>query len=160
MRNPIAEKKWWSSRDSNPGPDKETLAPSTCLASNWFSCKPRLDQTFGFTLSALVSPESRSFLQTSFTFRCPWCKRGKTALLRDNGYCLIPRLSSHGVRIFAIYCLNGFLTGGLFNSRHAYTESAQAVNSGLPHKLKNVVPFQYKSAKILFSIRSITFFLG
>jgi hypothetical protein len=75
-------------------------------------------------------------------------------------YALIPRLSSHGVRIFASYCSNGFLTGGLFNSRHAYTESAQAVNSGLPHKLKNVVPFQHKSAKILFSIRSITFYLG
>jgi len=75
-------------------------------------------------------------------------------------YALIPRLSSHGVVIFAIYCLKGFLTGGPINSRHAYTESAQAVNSGLPHKLKNVVAFQYKSAKILFSIRSITFYLG
>ena len=48
-------------------------------------------------------------------------------------YALIPRLSSHGVVIFASYCSKGFLTGGPINSRHAYTESAQAVNSGLPH---------------------------
>jgi hypothetical protein len=45
-------------------------------------------------------------------------------------YALIPRLSSHGVVIFASYCSNRFLTGGLFNSRHAYTQPAQAVNSG------------------------------
>ena len=52
-------------------------------------------------------------------------------------YALIPRLSSHGVVIFASYCSNGFLTGGTFITRHAYTQSAQAVNSGHPHKLKN-----------------------
>ena len=60
-------------------------------------------------------------------------------------YALIPRLSSHGVVIFASYCSNDFLAGDPFNSRHAYTESAQAVNSGLPHKLKNAIPFQQKS---------------
>ena len=60
-------------------------------------------------------------------------------------YALIPRLSSHGVVIFANYCSNDFLTGDSFNSRHAYTESAQAVNSGLPHKLKNAIPFQVKT---------------
>ena len=60
-------------------------------------------------------------------------------------YALIPRLSSHGVVIFASYCSNDFLAGDPFNSRHAYTESAQAVNSGLPHKLKNAIPFQVKT---------------
>jgi hypothetical protein len=48
-------------------------------------------------------------------------------------YALIPRLSSHSVVRLADYCSNDFLTGDSFNSRHAYTESAQAVNSGHPH---------------------------
>ena len=53
--------------------------------------------------------------------------------MRDDGNYLVPRLSSHGVAILAGCCLEVFLEGTTSNALHAYTQIAQAVNSGQPH---------------------------
>ena len=103
-------------------------------------------------------PKAAASLGLVLHFDAPDASAVKRRSCGTMAYALIPRLSSHGVVIFASYCSKGFLTGGPINSRHAYTEPAQAVNSGHPHKLKNVAPLQYQSAKILFSVKSITFF--
>lgn len=68
--------------------------------------------------------------------------------MRDDGIYLVPRLSSHGVAILAIYCSNDFLTGDSFNSRHAYSRPAQAVNSSQPQIRKNDTRAEERGAKV------------
>ena len=64
------------------------------------------------------------------------------------------KLGSHGVRIVAGCFSDDFFNGrASTNSRHAYPQFAQAVNSGHPQMVKNEFPLAPRKAKWAAKVR-------
>ena len=60
--------------------------------------------------------------------------------MRDDGIYLVPRLSSHGVAILAIYCLGDFFTGELRPTPDTLTRDLHKLSIPVSPKFERTVP--------------------
>jgi hypothetical protein len=76
----------WTRRDSNPRPNMVQDTLSTCLSAIQLSGKGRLAAHLYRSPYVLFLVRLSHLSQTSFVFRCPYCRFNKTEHRRDKSY--------------------------------------------------------------------------